>query len=148
MSRLPEPNEKIKIPICPHCGCMAAAAYSEQEYLIWLCPSSDRPHRTGVINPDWVEIVSPATTPEAATTTKNNLSGPIRKCYCPQVKLHLGESARCEWCAVVTERYRCAQKVRGAVPVLIHVRTEPEKAAISFVAEQFFRLATEIEKGE
>ena len=72
----------------------------------------------------------------------------MKACYCPQVKLHFGESARCEWCAAAAERHRSAQKIRGAVPIPLHAKTEAQKAALSFVAEQFFRIATEIEKGD
>lgn len=72
----------------------------------------------------------------------------MKACYCPQLKLHFGESVRCEWCATALERHRCAQKIRGAVPIPLHVKNESQKAAMEFVAEQLFRIATQIEKGD
>lgn len=71
----------------------------------------------------------------------------MKKCYCAEVKLHCGESSRCEWCAASTERSRCAAIVRGAVPMPLHARTQAQKSAMTFVAEQFFRIADRIEKG-
>lgn len=72
----------------------------------------------------------------------------MKACYCPKLKVHFGEDAKCEWCARADERHKLAKKIRGAVPIPLHAKTEAAKAAIEFVAEQFFRMATEIEKGD
>ena len=72
----------------------------------------------------------------------------MKACYCPKVKLHFGEDAKCEWCAVAATRSACAKKIRGSVPIPLHAKTDSQKAAIEFVAEQLFRIATEIEKGD
>ena len=72
----------------------------------------------------------------------------MKACYCPKLRVNFGADAKCEWCARADERHKISKKIRGSVPIPLHARTEGQKAAMEFIAEVLYRIATEVEKGD